>query len=874
MRNEETETDACMGAGGRRAATCQLTLTLLPKVNQQLALLPKVCQLLGLQRMRALDAYDESLIREGLLDALAVLYPGTMQHREQLILAQPPVAAEQAAQDALVKVWEGVVTATVAGYGHPHRDNLVAFVSTLVDHCAEAAGIGFLVVVDEGDKQEPSQECVSASSSVNDEQESREDCISASLSPSLPDAQDALHARPEWIDVPVPVPMSTSATSTSTSSSSTMSRFRTVSFDELRMNQMAPRNGPRAKYEVMALANAIAHERLSGSTRSVRNIAAGLRCCTESGGDRTRAKQYATCIERLLMSEAGQQPPSTDDPPVIQCSSAPPSPPMSPALPLAPASRGRGAWALVGSLGVLSFWWMWLCTFEVPRPDPNPQQHAGKLHVMNTSATGAAGYWTAAAFSEEEDTSRSSASRCPAGWVAAEGAGPHGGARCFRVPRQLGTHYECATAICPGSSGADGEAHQATLATLGSAEESLRLFDSVGLTSIQQDLWIGLYRTSVGGGEPGRGAGTSWNNGTQLPDSWTWAADGRGTSEGEPAARGSWKAGQPDARFGREDCGYVSGTTGVWEDYGCDLREMRCLCELGASASPEYHTSMKVHAEEIDQAAAAQRVWVAVAIGASFALPMFLSSPESRHGSGDRGGSARRVALHLGTALFFWGFTPVAFHYGLGMWHGMQLGAWTTYPWLGCVGGFILCEALLPGQLWALAVAGSLIFLGLLAVSAQILFTTVIAPLAATGAVTARMAAMLGFWAGVALCNARCCYGLLAPLLRQSTTPYDLYRNNYHYGAINAKACGLALLAFFLGPLYAYDPDFAKQHPNSPGAAASGLVFVLLGFVAPRLGPAAGAWLLGESMGESSNEHVGRAKCACMKSEAWPQSEA
>ena len=137
-----------------------------------------------------------------------------------------------------------------------------------------------------------------------------------------------------------------------------------------------------------------------------------------------------------------------------------------------------------------------------------------------------------------------------------------------------------------------------------------------------------------------------------------------------------------------------------------------------------------------------------------------------------------------------------------------------------------------------------------------------------------RMAPTLGFWAGVALLNGHCCYRMLAALFRQSTTPRDLYRNNYHYGAINAKACGLALLAFFLGPLYAYDPDFAKQHPNSPGAAASGLVFVLLGFVAPRLGPAAGAWLLGESMGESSNEHVGRAKCACMKSEAWPQSEA
>ena len=444
---------------------------------------------------------------------------------------------------------------------------------------------------------------------------------------------------------------------------------------------------------------------------------------------------------------------------------------MSPALPLAPASRGRGAWALVGSLGVLSFWWMWLCTFEVPRPDPNPQQHAGKLHVMNTSATGAAGYWTAAAFSEEEDTSRSSASRCPAGWVAAGGAGPHGGARCFRVPRQLGTHYECATAICPGSSGADGKAYHATLATLGSAEESRRLFDSVGLTS-WQDLWIGLYRTSGGGSveaEKGRAG-----NDTQLSN-WRWlaGAGGQGTSEGESSTTGSWRAGQPDARFGREDCGYVSGTTGEWEDYGCDLREMRCLCELGASASPEYHTSMKVHAAEMGEVTSRQRVWVAMVIGAFFALPLFLSTPEGGGGRGGGGGagsgrggasgrslqvwwrafyrspdrtnlqgadftchgSARRFATHLGTALFFWGFTPVAFHYGLGIWDGMRLGAWTTYHWMGCVGGFILCEALLPAQQWAHAIACSLSYLALFAASSQGIYEHLVV-MATTRAVT------------------------------------------------------------------------------------------------------------------------------------------
>ena len=126
-----------------------------------------------------------------------------------------------------------------------------------------------------------------------------------------------------------------------------------------------------------------------------------------------------------------------------------------------------------------------------------------------------------------------------------------------------------------------------------------------------------------------------------------------------------------------------------------------------------------------------------------------------------------------------------------------------------------------------------------------------------------RMAPTLGFWAGVALLNGHCCYRMLAALFRQSTTPRDLYRNNYHYGAANAKVCGLALLVFFVAPWYVYDPDLAGQHPYSPGATATGVVFFLLGEMGPRLGPAAGAWLLGGS----SNEQLVRAK-ACMESEA------
>ena len=76
--------------------------------------------------MLALDAAEEMIVRNSLSDALAVLYPGSMQHRQQLIMAEPPVAAEQPALDALAKVWDGVVT-TAATFDHGHG-NLGAFV--------------------------------------------------------------------------------------------------------------------------------------------------------------------------------------------------------------------------------------------------------------------------------------------------------------------------------------------------------------------------------------------------------------------------------------------------------------------------------------------------------------------------------------------------------------------------------------------------------------------------------------------------------------------------------------------------------------------------------------------------------------------------
>ena len=152
-----------------------------------------------------------------------------------------------------------------------------------------------------------------------------------------------------------------------------------------------------------------------------------------------------------------------------------------------------------------------------------------------------------------------------------------------RVPQRFGTHYECATALCS-TSDANGTVHEASLATLGSIEENLWLLGALSLQG--KDLWIGLYR-----GETDAAQATAAGNST-FASTWRWAS---GHRSGE--SLNAWRTGQPDARFGREDCGFISGSTGEWEDFACDLREMRCLCELGNSATAAYRETMRSHAE-------------------------------------------------------------------------------------------------------------------------------------------------------------------------------------------------------------------------------------------------------------------------------------
>ena len=117
---------------------------------------------------------------------------------------------------------------------------------------------------------------------------------------------------------------------------------KAVSFDELLEHKLVAKKGPRPRHEVMALANAIAFERLRGGHKSVRALARGYGCT--AGGAQSRAVHYATLIHQLLVTEGGGRlmPPAVTPLPVVTSgapswsSTVPPSPLGSP--PSTPAS--------------------------------------------------------------------------------------------------------------------------------------------------------------------------------------------------------------------------------------------------------------------------------------------------------------------------------------------------------------------------------------------------------------------------------------------------------------------------------------------------------------------------------------------------------
>ena len=188
-----------------------------------------------------------------------------------------------------------------------------------------------------------------------------------------------------------------------------------------------------------------------------------------------------------------------------------------------------------------------------------------------------------------------------------------------------------------------------------------RSLHSHSFTRTGKEHWIGLYKA-----------------GTAEGATWSWANHRCGVN-----SFSNWEPGQPDSRFGHEHCGFMSGSTGLWGDYGCHHAEFRCLCELGAEAPSTYNDSMRSLGDTLERAARMHRMLLAAVIGAAVGLPILLENsdilsyslqapPRTRaaaaslksdaHPIGCSTTAESSVLLHVGWALSFCCWLPFVCH--------------------------------------------------------------------------------------------------------------------------------------------------------------------------------------------------------------------
>ena len=503
--------------------------------------------------------------------------------------------------------------------------------------------------------------------------------------------------------------------------------------------------------------------------------------------------------------------------------SVPPSPPWTPLLAtpllLAPL-RQVATWRVRGvslglALGVACVWWL----LAAPAPATWHDRHVESFGEDDARATG----------------NRSVAS-CPAGWTVGPAGDDGGPARCFRATTQFATHYECATTLCPLSHGAS---RNATLASVLSSKEN-QFVHSQLLSG--KDLWIGLYRTlhptnsSEGPPSPSsshpptKSSGWLWVNVLQMVTPFS-----------------NWRDGQPNEKYGLEDCAFISGSTGEWEDYGCNLAELRCLCELGASVSESYHHATVQRTQAMRFVAVRQRMWATLLFGAVVALPTVLPLTKEKNSGKHLGVRLRdslpllgkasllrdpgadsaqnlgwRAFACLGFAVWATSFAPFFAHHLCGCWNAMQLGPWPNYTPPGAAGGLLLLNTM-PGKYQR--------FFSIFAAALSLANTVTSAKCALDQAAYSPSHTDVGAWrifyiyTFFAMFNGAHAVGMLYVGMRPSTSHYQLFVHNHFAGRMLAAMCGITLFLGF-GPIMSVDPDLARRHPYSAGTVITAFAWV------------------------------------------------
>ena len=306
----------------------------------------------------------------------------------------------------------------------------------------------------------------------------------------------------------------------------------------------------------------------------------------------------------------------------------------------------------------------------------------------------------------------------------------------------------------------------------------------------------------------------------------------------------NWEVRQPDGRFGHENCAFMSGSTGLWGDYGCHHAEFRCLCELGAQAPPTYHESMQSLGVALETAATMHRVLLAVAIVAAVGLPLLLenmwqASPRRGAAASERSESCHRprwtttaessVLLHVGWGFTFGSWLTFICHYALGIWDGAFLGSWTNYTTFVPVGAILMLECAHPGYL---VIPASMV-LGVCALITSVSAANLYDVAARSNRYEGDIAYVF-VWFGFGAVNCLCGHRLFATFLRHDLSPRMRYDIGMWAPRVIAGTSGI-VLATGIAAAIVSDPKSAMQHPLSFGSIATSISWVAFGlFFTPR----------------------------------------
>ena len=322
-------------------------------------------------------------------------------------------------------------------------------------------------------------------------------------------------------------------------------------------------------------------------------------------------------------------------------------------------------------------------------------------------------------------------------------------------------------------------------------------------------MWIGLHQAL------GR-AGWRWVDGRPLDEqSAVWAAD--------------W----PPGRFGREDCAYMQGTTGRLLMFDCEAAELRCLCELGSTASDSYLADMAESMDELDREAFSYRVWLALVVGAFLSYPLLSNRHSNPHRGlqhlrkapqeGTRRSLKRDLMFSVGVLLFLGAYTPYILH-EMGHWRAFRLGSWTYYLPLGPLVAIAMLS--IPQHSRHQCSIGFIL--------ASIFALIAVFLLKGFQLVEKWNTACVFLGMALFLLYSSCSLFLQVYACTQRGSPMsEMCTSTFFYGRVVSFASGLLILLMFMCPMVVSDPLYL-EHPFAPGVIATSASWMTAGLIYSR----------------------------------------